>query len=233
MNATKGTNRLILDDMRWYLMIFSSITLMLTVVYLAIGFIFDVTYTTQLFGPMYGGICAFAIAGIITLFPVAIGMGSTRIQFMKSFYIISVWMVVGTITILNVIYFIMHLLHEYGTLGVTFYQPGMLYSSEYHFFSYLWLDLMIGFLVLGLSIFSTVCWIRLGMRNFFVLFFGVSLIVTLVIVLSDLSVWFQWFANVNLIALFTALGVIGGALLLSTYPMMKNAPLTMKGRKEG
>lgn len=134
MNATKGTNRLILDDMRWYLMIFSSITLMLTVVYLAIGFIFDVTYTTQLFGPMYGGICAFAIAGIITLFPVAIGMGSTRIQFMKSFYIISVWMVVGTITILNVIYFIMHLLHEYGTLGVTFYQPGMLYSSEYHFF---------------------------------------------------------------------------------------------------
>ncbi|MFE6074793.1 hypothetical protein ACFVQB_09985 [Paenibacillus sp. NPDC057886] len=232
MNATKGTNRLILDDMRWYLMIFSSITLMLTVVYLAIGFIFDVTYTTQLFGPMYGGICAFAIAGIITLFPVAIGMGSTRIQFMKSFYIISVWMVVGTITILNVIYFITHLLLEYGTLRVTFYQPGMLYSSEYHFFSYLWIDLMIGFLVLGLSIFSTVCWIRLGMRNFFSLFFGFSLIVTLVIALSDLSMWVQWFTNVNLIALVTALGAIGGALLLSTYPMMKNTPLTMKGRKD-
>ncbi|SHN69666.1 hypothetical protein SAMN04487896_2642 [Paenibacillus sp. ov031] len=232
MNSVKGTNRLILDDMRWYLMIFSFITLMLTVVYLAIGFIFDIAYTTQLCGPMYGGICAFAIAGIVTLFPVAIGIGSTRIQFMKSFYIISVWMVIGTITILNIIYFITHLLLEYGTLRVTFYQPGMLYSSEYHFFSYLWIDLMIGFLVLGLSIFSTVCWIRLGMRNFFSLFFGFSLIVTLVFTLSDLSEFMLWIAGVNRMTLFTALGVIGGALLLSTYPMMKNAPLTMKGRKD-
>ncbi|MDN4601438.1 hypothetical protein P5G61_09400 [Paenibacillus sp. F6_3S_P_1C] len=232
MNAAKGTNRLILDDMRLYLIIFSSIALMLTVVYLAIGFIFDVTYTTQLFGPMYGGICTFAIAGILTLFPVAIGMGSTRTQFMKSFYTISVWMVVGTITILNVIYFIMHLLHEYGTLSVTFYQPGMLYSSQYQFFSYLWIDLMTGFLVLGLSIFITVCWIRLGMRNFFSLFFGVGLIITLVFTLADLSEFMLWIAGVNRMALFTALGVIGGALLLSTYPMMKNAPLIMKGRKD-
>lgn len=54
MNAVKGTNRLILDDMRWYLMLFSLITLMLTAVYLAVGFIFDVAFTTQLFGPMYG-----------------------------------------------------------------------------------------------------------------------------------------------------------------------------------
>lgn len=63
MNAVKGTNRLIQDDMRLYLIIFTSIALMLTVVYLAIGFIFDVSYTTQLFGPMYGGICTFAIGG--------------------------------------------------------------------------------------------------------------------------------------------------------------------------
>ena len=57
MNAVKGTNRLILDDMRWYLMLFSLITLMLTAVYLAVGFIFDVAFTTQLFGPMYGDLC--------------------------------------------------------------------------------------------------------------------------------------------------------------------------------
>ncbi|WFR63825.1 hypothetical protein P9222_06105 [Paenibacillus amylolyticus] len=55
MNAVQGTNRLIRDDMRLYLIIFTSISLMLTVVYLAIGLIFDVSYTTQLFGPMYGG----------------------------------------------------------------------------------------------------------------------------------------------------------------------------------
>ncbi|MFS0872601.1 hypothetical protein [Paenibacillus xylanilyticus] len=232
MNSVKGTNRLILDDMGWYLKIFSYITLMLTVVYLAIGFIFDVAYSTQLLGPMYGGICAFAVAGIITLYPVAISLGSTRIQFLKSFYVISAWMVVGAMAILNVIYLIMYLLQEYGSLGVTFYQLGMLYSKEYHFISYLWIDLMTGFLVLGLSIFLTVCWIRLGMRNFLILFFGLTVVLTLAVVLSDLSVWVQWFTSVNWLALFTVTGVIGWALILCTYPMMKNAPLTMKGRKD-
>ena len=55
MNAVKGTNRLILDDMRLYLVIFTSIALGLTAVYVAIGFLFDVRYSSQLFGPMYGG----------------------------------------------------------------------------------------------------------------------------------------------------------------------------------
>lgn len=68
MNAVKGTNRLIRDDMRLYLGIFSSIALMLAVVYLAIGFIFDVSYATQLFGPMYGGICTFAIGELLHCF---------------------------------------------------------------------------------------------------------------------------------------------------------------------
>ncbi|MDQ0659537.1 hypothetical protein [Paenibacillus sp. W2I17] len=232
MNAVKGTNRLIRDDMRLFLSIFSSIALMLTVVYLAIGFIFDVSYATQLFGPMYGGICAFAIGGIITLFPVAIGMGSTRIQFMKSFYMNSVWMVAGTMIILHVAYFLLHLLQEKGIVDVTLYQPGMLYSSEYHFLSYLWIDLMCGFLVLGISVFPTVCWMRLGMRNFFIMFFGVGLIITLIVIFADFGEWMKWFSSVNMMTLFTVLGCIGGALLLSTYPMMKNAPLTMKSKKD-
>ncbi|WP_308722562.1 hypothetical protein [Paenibacillus polysaccharolyticus] len=99
MNAVKGTNRLILDDMRLYMLIFTSIALGLTAVYVAIGFLFHVSYSSQLFGPMYGGICTFAIAGLITLYPVAIGMGSTRIQFMKSFYTMGAFMVVGTMVI--------------------------------------------------------------------------------------------------------------------------------------
>ncbi|OMF62960.1 hypothetical protein MKY66_29420 [Paenibacillus sp. FSL R5-0766] len=232
MNAVKGTNRLIRDDMRLYLGIFSSIALMLAVVYLAIGFIFDVSYATQLFGPMYGGICTFAIGGMITLFPVAIGMGSTRIQFMKSFYMNSVWMVAGTMIILHVAYFLLHLLQEKGIVDVTLYQPGMLYSSKYHFLSYLWIDLMCGFLVLGISVFPTVCWMRLGMRNFFIMFFGVGLVITLIITLGDLGEFMLWIARINRMTLFTVLGFIGGALLLSTYPMMKNAPLTMKSKKD-
>ncbi|KAA8784038.1 hypothetical protein ABIE27_001015 [Paenibacillus sp. 4624] len=232
MNAVKGTNRLILDDMRLYLVIFTSIALGLTAVYVAIGFLFDVRYSSQLFGPMYGGICTFAIAGLVTLYPVAIGMGSTRIQFMKSFYMMGVCMVVGTMVILHLIYLLVHLLNVGGWLQVTLYQPGMLYSSRYLVLPYLWMDLMLGFLVFGLSVFLTVCWIRLGMRNFLFLLFGLGLVMSLVVAFGDMRQFTLWIAYQNRMLVFTVLGVIGGALLLSTYPMMKHALLVRKSSKD-
>ncbi|MEK3826047.1 hypothetical protein [Paenibacillus sp. FSL K6-1558] len=232
MNAVKGTNRLILDDMRLYMLIFTSIALGLTAVYVAIGFLFHVSYSSQLFGPMYGGICTFAIAGLITLYPVAIGMGSTRIQFMKSFYTMGAFMVVGTMVILHLIYGVVHLLNVGGWLQVTLYQPGMLYSSSYLVFPYLWIDMMLGLLVLGLSVFLTVCWIRLGLRNFLILLFGFGLVLSLVIAFGDMRQFTLWIVYQNRMLVFTVLGVIGGALLLSTYPMMKHAPLVRKGSKD-
>ncbi|CAI6080172.1 hypothetical protein PAECIP112173_02802 [Paenibacillus sp. JJ-100] len=231
MNAVKGTNRLMLDDMRLYLTIFTSIALGLTAIYIAISLLFNVSYSSQLLGPMYGGICAFAVAGLITLYPVAIGLGSTRIQFMKSFYMMGACMVAGTMVILHTIYLIVHLLNTRGGLGVTLFQPGMLYSSQYRIFSYLWIDLMLGFLVLGLSVFLTVCWIRLGMRNFLILLFGLGLVMSLVTVFTDLIELLGWITKVDMLLLFTVLGLIGGALLLSTYPMMKHAPLVRKSSK--
>jgi hypothetical protein len=41
-----------------------------------------------------------------------------------------------------------------------------------------------------------------------------------------------WIAYQNRMLVFTVLGVIGGALLLSTYPMMKHAPLVRKSSKD-
>lgn len=232
MNAVKGTNRLILDDMRLYLIIFTSIALGLTAIYIAIGLLFDVSYSSQLFGPMYGGICTFAIAGLVTLYPVAVGMGSTRVQFMKSFYIMGTCMVAGTMVILHMIYLFVHMLNVKGGLHVILYQPGMLYSSHYLVLPYLWMDLMLGFLVLGLSVFLTVCWIRLGMRNFLFMFFGLGLVISLVIAFVDMEQFTLWIAYLNRMMLFTVLGLIGAAFLLSTYPMMKHAPIVRKSSKD-
>ncbi|WP_145411103.1 hypothetical protein [Paenibacillus xylanexedens] len=232
MNAVKGTNRLILDDMRLYLIIFTSIALGLTVVYTAIGLLFDVSYSSQLFGPMYGGICTFAVAGLITIYPIAIGMGSTRIQFMKSFYMMGLCMVAGTMVILHLIYLVVHWLNVGGWLQVTLYQPGMLYSSKYLVLPYFWIDLMLGLWVLGLSVFLTVCWIRLGMRNFLIMLFGLGLVLSLVIAFADMGQLTLWIARLNRVVSFTVLGLIGGVLLLFTYPMMKHAPLVRKGSKD-
>ncbi|PYE48887.1 hypothetical protein HUB98_16260 [Paenibacillus barcinonensis] len=232
MNAIKGTSRMIWDDMRLYLTIFSSIALGLTAIYVAIGLLFEISYSSQLFGPMYGGICTFAIAGLLTLYPVAIGMGSTRIQFMKSFYMMGACMVACTMVIQHVIYWTVHLLNTTGWLQVTLLQPGMLYSSRYLLLPYLWIDLMVGFLVLGLSVFLTVCWIRLGLRNFLFLLFGFGLVMSLVVAFGDMRQFTLWVAYQNRMLVFTVLGLIGAALLLSTYPMMKHAPLLRKGSKD-
>jgi len=231
MNVAKGTNRMIMEDMMWHYKMFAFITLALTAIYLAIGYIFGAAFPTTLFGPMYGGIIAFAIVGIVNVYPVAIGMGSTRTQFLKSFYLISVWMVVVAITTLNLIYLIMDLLHQYGSLGVTFYTLGTLYVKDFHFFPYLWTDLMVGFFLLGLSLFITVGWLRLGMRNFLILFFGLSVVLTLVLTQIDWSLFVEWVIKANKTVMFIVSGLLGLGLMFSTYPMMKNAPLVMKGRK--
>ena len=231
MNAIRGTHRLILDDMRWFLKLFTLITVLLVLAYVAVGLIFNVKFPAAAFGPMYGGICGFAVSAMVAIFPVAIGLGSTRTQFMKSFYLNSIGMVIGGITVLNVIYVLMHLLHASGLLGVTLYQPGQLYASAYEWYSYYWIDLMVGFLILGLSAFLTVSWIRLGFRNFFIVFFTIALGLTLFITLSDLSGLIRWITETNGVLLFTLLGTISGILLLSTYPMMKHAPLVPKGSK--
>ncbi|WP_308722563.1 hypothetical protein [Paenibacillus polysaccharolyticus] len=130
------------------------------------------------------------------------------------------------------IYGVVHLLNVGGWLQVTLYQPGMLYSSSYLVFPYLWIDMMLGLLVLGLSVFLTVCWIRLGLRNFLILLFGFGLVLSLVIAFGDMRQFTLWIAYQNRMLVFTVLGVIGGALLLSTYPMMKHAPLVRKGSKD-
>ena len=141
-------------------------------------------------------------------------------------------MVAGTMVILHLIYLLVHLLNVGGWLQVTLYQPGMLYSSNYLVFPYLWMDIMLGLLVLGLSVFLTVCWIRLGLPRFLILLFGLGLVMSLIIAFADLGPLMLWIAELNRILLFTVLGLIGGVLLLSTYPMMKHAPLVRKGSKD-
>lgn len=233
MSAVKGTYKLVFNDMRWFLILFSCITLAMAVIYLLIGMIFDVPAKTNssLFGPIYGGICAFAGAGIVQPFQVAIGLGSTRKQFLKSYYAMAGLMVVASITVLNVLYLIMDFLLEKGINKFKFFHPGYMESLDYHFFTYYWFDLMIGFLLMGLTALTTVLIRRMGIVNFLIAMVLFSMVLTLILLPGNAPSIFGWIVQTDVFLLFTTIGIIGMAMLLLTYPLMKDAPLKMKSSK--
>jgi hypothetical protein len=233
MSAVKGTYKLVFNDFRWFFILFSCITLGIAVIYLLISMIFDVPANTDssIFGPIYGGICAFAGAGLVMPFQVAIGLGSTRKQFLKSYYVMGCLMVVASITFLNVLYMIMDFLLEIGINKFKFYHPGNLESQDYHFFTYYWFDLMIGFLILGLTALTTVLIRRMGVVNFLIAIVLLGMALTLILIPGNAPLIFEWITQTDIYSLFTWAGTIGIAMLLITYPMMKDAPLKMKSSK--
>lgn len=219
--------------MRWFLILFSCITLAMALIYLLIGMIFDVPANTNssLFGPIYGGICAFAGAGMVLPFQVAIGLGSTRNQFLKSYYAMACIMVVASITFLNVLYLIMNFLLEIGINKFKFFHPGYMESNDYHFFTYYWFDLMIGFLLMGLTALVTVLFRRMGIVNFLIAIVLLGMVLTLILIPGNAPLIFEWIVQTEVISLFTGMGIVGIAMLLLTYPVMKDAPLKMKSSK--
>lgn len=232
MNSIRGTYQLVFDEFNWYFKIFSLITLLLSVVYLFVSIIFKIPLQSgaALFGPIYGGISTFAVAGLVIPFQVAIGLGSTRSQFLKSYNVMAVVMVITSITYLNILYFIMKVLLDKGINSFHFYHPAELVSSEYHFFTYYWIDLMVGFIILGLSSFIAVLVRRLGILYFLIVLVLLSILVTFLSINGISSDFFTWIIKIKPINLFTFIGLLGMALQSLTFPLMKNAPLKMKGR---
>ncbi|MFF2875839.1 hypothetical protein ACFVR2_05895 [Gottfriedia sp. NPDC057991] len=232
MNSIRGTYQLVFDELKWYFKIFSLITLLLSVVYVFVSIIFKIPLQSSaaLFGPIYGGISTFAVAGLVIPFQVAIGLGSTRRQFLKSYIVMSDLMVITSITFLNILYYIMNILLDKGINSFHFYHPAELVSSEYHFFTYYWVDLMVGFMILGLSSFIAVLIRRLGILYFLIALVLLSILVTFLSINGISSDLFTWIINIKAINFFTFIGLLGIVLQLLTFPMMINAPLKMKAR---
>ncbi|MFD4706047.1 hypothetical protein ACFWM3_14430 [Gottfriedia sp. NPDC058432] len=232
MNSIRGTYQLVFDELKWYFKIFSLITLLLSVVYVLVSIIFKIPLQSgaALFGPTYGGISTFAVAGLVIPFQVAIGLGSTRRQFLKSYIVMSLLMVITSITYLNILYYIMNILLDKGINSFHFYHPAQLVSSEYHFFTYYWVDLMVGFMILGLSSFIAILVRRLGILYFLMTLVLGSILMTFLSINGISSDLFSFILNSKPLNLFTLIGLIGIVLQLLTFPMMLNAPLKMKGR---
>ena len=82
------------------------------------------------------------------IFPVAIGMGSTRINLLKTFYVVGLAGVLFITFILNVFQWILLTLYERWDVAAKILHPATFLHQEYTFLSYYLMDFMLGIFTL-------------------------------------------------------------------------------------
>jgi len=210
----------------------------LTLVWLLIGYLFgngnDLYVVIS--GPTYFFIPFFMIAGFKSLYPIVIGLGSTRTQFLKVFYGVSILGVILSILLLNVLQLFLKTVFLQWDIDSTIFHPGLFLVDEYHFFSYLWIELMFGLLLIGVTFLLYSINYRLGMTKSLMALMLFSLVMMFLFYGGYLNNSVAWFRGLDLDALkmklISLLGFCGIGALLLTYPMMRNASLKPKARKE-
>lgn len=237
MSVVYGNARLVYEVSSVYMgkILFIYITLPLMALYVLIGLIFDPpeTLVTGISIHVYINIIILAVGGFKPLFPIAIGMGSTRIQFLKSYYIASIGTVFSIILLLNISQYVLMIVYERLVGWSNILHPATYFLDEYHFLSYFAIDLMVGLFLFGVTFIIYCIWHRIGTTYSFIILVAVALPVLFLYYGGFMDSLFTWLLSLNLSAttVFTLLGAIGLATLSATYPLMLNAPLQPKPRK--
>ena len=208
--------------------LFLYIVFPLMAAWFAVGLIFDLPagIFIQISVPVYINIAIVPITGFKSLYPVAVGMGSTRVNFLKAYYGTVLGAVFFTIFLLNVCQYVMLIGYNRWIISANIVHPAALFSADYQFIPYFWVDLMVGLFLYGFTFLIYCLWYRLGSAR--------MLITLTVVIISGLFLyyggvlesWFTWiWLNVKPMNAFILIGIIGLVALFSTYPLMRNAPL--------
>ena len=240
MNSLYGTVRLVSEDSLWFFgkLLFLYITIPVTLIWLLIGYIFGLGEETvvSIAGPTYFFAPIFAIAGFKSLYPIAIGLGSTRTQFLKVFYGVGLLSVVLSILFLNVLHRLLKAVFLQWDIDSAIFQPGLFLVDKYHFLTYLWIDLMFVLFLMGVSFLLYSLYFRLGTRKSLFALMLLSLVTMFLYYGGYLTNGMDWFMELDLAALkmklISLIGLSGIVALLVTYPIMRNASLKPKARKD-
>jgi hypothetical protein len=238
MSAIQGNLYMIYRDARWMLgqILFLYVILPLMFLWFLIGLLFNLTpeVVTAIPIPVYINIVIFAVVGFKPLYPSAVGLGSTRTQYLKTFYLVGLASVFTVMLLLNICQYLLKSVYQQVFGWSNILHPGLLVRPDYHFFTYFWADLMLGLFLFCLTFLIYCIWCRLGtpkMMLIVILFFsGVSLLYYS----GSLGNWYIWLSGLNIrpLGYFNLLGAVGLLTLSITYPLMRDAPLQPKLRKE-
>lgn len=232
MNAMNGTLRLVYEDAVWFIgkLLLLYISLPLTLAWLILGFYVDLptaNVVSAISGPAYFFLSYLAIAGFQSLFPVAIGMGGTRTQFLKCYYTVGISSIVIFILLLNVCQYIL------VQMSHTILHPAVFIIEEYHFISFFWIDLIFALFLFGVTFLLYSIWYRLGTNRSLILMMVVTITFMFLYYGGFRNVWLEWLEMAGMYGTATAilLSVLSLSLVFLTYPLMKHAPLSPKSKK--
>ena len=237
MSVSYGNCRLIFDVVRFYLgtVLFLYITLPLMAVWVLVGVVLDppATLVPGISVHVYINIMIMAVGGFRTLFPIAIGMGSTRVQFLKSHYLTGIAAVFTTILLLNVCQYLLMVAYDRLVGFSNILHPAVLFVDGYHFLSYFAIDLAVGIFLFGTTFFAYCVWYRLGTAHSAIALMALALPILFLYYGGTLDACFSWLGQLasNPTALFAFVGSLGLTTLWITYPLMRNAPLQPKPAK--
>ncbi|MEH7237086.1 hypothetical protein [Bacillus sp. JJ1562] len=239
MNLNSGTFRIVYEGALYALgkFLFLYLTIPLLLLWLFIGYFFNLNedVIAAISGPTYFFIPLFAINGFSTIFPVAIGMGSTRINLLKTFYAVGLTSVLIITFILNVLQWILLTIYERWNVAAQILHPATFFNQEYTFLSYYLIDLMVGIFSFSFAfLFFTINY-RLGFKKSMIWLMVVVSICTLLNYsgLIDFSIW-EWLVTQDFhdMVIFSVVITISLIALFITYPIMRNAPLIAKVKKD-
>lgn len=237
MNSRSAVFRLIYEDASWYFakLMLLYITVPLTTVWIIAGLVFDLDRETlaAISGPAYFFFAGFGLFGFKSLFPIAIGMGSTRERFLKAYYVMGVGGVIFGVLCLNICQYALVTIYQWNSVEAGILHAARLFLDEYHFFDYLWIDLMVGLASFGLSFFGYAIVYRVGFVRSIIMFMIVTVAGIFLYYGGIISSLFDWMSEFKMSAMATAscLGAVSLVALFATYPMLRNALLHPMPRK--
>ncbi|MBP3040337.1 hypothetical protein J9303_12670 [Bacillaceae bacterium Marseille-Q3522] len=235
--TAKGTMLLVYKDMKYQFVIFSLITLVMALIYFAIGFIISPNESISgpsgftIFGPFYGLMAVYPAITYTVSFRYAMGFGSTRTLFFKVFFALGILFVTASMIVVNILYFIMEKLYELHVNHANMFHIGSLTNFHKSFFPYLWIDIMIGIGILGVTFLITSLWYKYGFLKISFGFIFLGFLAFLLFYKIGFLEVFQWIAGLNQLLLFSGIGIIGLVALFSAYFFIRNAPLSYMAKK--
>lgn len=233
MNTYKATIRLILEDAVYFFgrLGFLYITLPLFLFWSIGGAVFKFDGAVgAISAVLYVFVPIFAVEGFKNLFRVAMSMGSTRTVFLKAYYLVGTGAIILSMVLLNILQLLLVTLFEKKLIMADILHYGRFLVAEYDFITYLLIDILISTVLFGLAFLLYCIYYRIGMKKLVLGGTGLTLAVMLLYYSGALNGILRSMTPGRFDPMLSAavLGTIGLVCMFSTYPLMRNAPLTEK-----
>jgi hypothetical protein len=223
MNTFTGPFRLMMREMSMTFYINAAITFVLFVFFNFLRFNDAVESDSfVLFGPL---LIVFLIYPFINFkgYHYILSFGGTRTQFVLAIYLSALIFSVISVTLLNLFYYLSTNIINSGSSSARFFHLAEMVNSS-NWLVYLWVDFSLIFFLFSLGMIAKTIWFNYGTVLSLAVVTLLIIISTTVVVFDDIS-WLTKLIYMNPLQFLAILFGLSIVFLLSSYLLMKNAPL--------